>query len=185
MIGIPSQAEQYAYDSAKFAQAVADSGKVGAEVVLILNEDDSLRLRVGRQIGKMLEAGGLKVKIEELRTSAFVKRLKSGNYDLYLAQTKLSPKMDLSPFFAQKGSLNYGGLADAATYYLCMESLANIGNFYNLHETIMTNGRLCPILFRSYAVYTTRGLVADLPAARDNLFFYTLGRTLSDALITE
>ncbi len=177
-------AQRYCYDSAKFTQAVTDAGKTGAEVVLLLNSDDSLRLRAGRQIGKMLESCGLKVTTEEVNTNNFIKKLKAGEYDLYLAQTKLSANMDLSAFFTKKGSLNYGGLADTATYTLCLEALANSGNFYNLHERIMESGQLCPILFRSYAIYTTRGLVTDLDAARDNLFFYTLDRTLEDALLT-
>ena len=177
-------AQRYSYDSAKFTQAVTDAGKTGAEVVLLLNSDDSLRLRAGREIGKMLESCGLKVTTQEVNTKNFIKKLKAGEYDLYLAQTKLSANMDLSAFFAKKGSLNYGGLADTAAYTLCLEALANSGNFYNLHELIMEKGQLCPILFRSYAIYTTRGLVTDLDAARDNLFFYTLDRTLEDALLT-
>ena len=53
------------------------------------------------------------------------------------------------------------------------------------HNGILSlEGQLCPILLRSYAIYTTRGLVTDLDAARDNLFFYTLDRTLADALVT-
>jgi hypothetical protein len=110
-----------------------------------------------------------------------VEHLKWGSYDLYLAQTKLSPNMDLTAFFRQGGALNFGGLSDAATYAMAREALANRGNYYNLHEMIMEDGQLCPILIRSYAVYATRGLVTDLQPSRDNLFCYSLGRTLQDA----
>ena len=89
--------------------------------------------------------------------------------------------MDLSPFFSTSGALSYGGLGDLAMYNLCLQALENQGNYYTLHQTVMDEGYLCPILFRSYAVYATRGLVTDLQPARDNLFFYTIGRSLTDA----
>ena len=49
----------------------------------------------------------------------------------------------------------------------------------------MEDAQLCPILMRSYAICATRGLVTDLTPARDNLFFHTVGRTMSDALLTQ
>ena len=100
---------------------------------------------------------------------------------LYLGQTRLSPNMDLTPFFSASGGLHYGGMDDLATYNLCLQALENQGNYYTLHQTVMDEGYLCPILFRSYAVYATRGLLTNLQPARDNLFFYTIGKTMTDA----
>ena len=91
--------------------------------------------------------------------------------------------MDLSPFFSSSGSLSFGKISDAAIYALCKEALANHGNYYTLHQTVMNDGRLCPILFRSYAVYATRGLLTELTPARDNIFFYSLGKTMDSALL--
>lgn len=177
-------ASRYTYNKEKFTAALADAQMQEASITLLLNLDDSLRLRVGRRIGQMLTDCGLKVTLLELSTEQYVEHLKWGSYDLYLAQTKLSPNMDLSAFFRQGGALNFGGLSDAATYAMAREALANRGNYYNLHEMIMEDGQLCPILIRSYAVYATRGLVTNLQPSRDNLFCYSLGRTLDDAKVT-
>ena len=65
------------------------------------------------------------------------------------------------------------------------EALANSGNYYNLHEEIMEEGYLIPLLFRSYAIYATRGVLTTLAPARDHIFFYSTGRTLADADIAE
>jgi hypothetical protein len=73
-------------------------------------------------------------------------------------------------------------MADVAVYAMALEALANQGNFYNLHQLVMEDAQLCPILVRSYAVYATRGLVSNLSPSRDNLFCYDLGLTLSDIL---
>lgn len=175
-------AEHYGYSKPKFTAALTDAGLQGASVTLLLNSDDSLRLRVGRNIAKMLTDCGLSVTVLELNSQKFVEHLIWGEYDLYLGQTKLSANMDLTAFFRQNGSLSYGGLADATIYAIMQEALANSGNYYNLHELVMEDAQLCPILFRSYAVYATRGLVTDLSPTRDNVFYYSLGRTMEDAL---
>lgn len=179
-------AARYAYDGGEaLTQAVAQSAMVGKEIILLVNSDDSLRVRVAREIGKMLTASGLKVQLQELSTSKYQESLKFRTYDLYLGQTKLSNNMDLTHFFSSKGSLNYGKISDVAMYTLCTEALANHGNYYTLHKSVMDDGRLCPILFRSYAVYATRGLLTGLTPARDNVFYYSLGKTMENALIAE
>ena len=179
-------ASKYAYDGGeKFTQAVTDASKYNAEIVLLVNKDDSLRLRVARDIGAMLTSCGLKVTLSEKTTSAFRNALKKKEYDLYLGQTKLSPNMDLSAFFATKGALNYGGINDVALYTLCTEALANHGNYYTLNKSVMDDGRLCPVLFSSYAVYATRGLLTGLTPARDSVFYYSMGRSMENALISE
>ena len=179
-------AAKYAYDGGTaFTQAVTEASLSGTEIILLVNSDDSLRVRVAREIGKALTASGLKVQMQELPTSKYEQSLKLRTYDLYLGQTKLSNNMDLTAFFSSKGSLNYGKISDVAMYTLCTESLANHGNYYTLHKSVMDDGRICPILFRSYAIYAIRGLLTGLTPARDNVFYYSLGKTMENALITE
>ncbi len=178
-------AEGYGFDSAKFTQAVTDAGLRESPVILLVNKDDTKRLRVARDIGKMLANCGLLVEMKELNAGKYTECLQRKEYDLYVGQTKLSANMDLSPFFASNGALSYGTINDVSTYALCLQALANHGNYYTLHKTVMDDGRLCPVLVRSYAIYTTRGLLPELNPARDNIFYYSLGRTMEDALIKE
>lgn len=174
-------AAKYTYDAPRFAQAVTDASLDGQTVVFLVNSDDSLRLRVAREIAKMLESGGFQVEMKELGGSSYQYALRSRQFDIYLGQTKLSPNMDLSSFFATYGELSYGGVNDRAAYALCQQALANYGNYYSLHKTVMDNGLLCPILVRSYAVYTTRGVFTSFQPARENIFYYSLGKSMEDA----
>lgn len=179
-------ANQYPYEPMRLIQAVEEYRDTTLEeVILLVNSDDSIRHRVAAKISHDLSSCGLAVHVQALPTKDYLQALKKGEYDLYLGQTRLSPNMDLSAFFAPKGSLNAGGMSDVPTYSLCLEALANSGNYYNLHQKILEKGMLCPILFRSYAIYTQRGAFRGLTPARDNLFFYHLGRTIEEALITE
>ena len=130
----------------------------------------------------MLTAGGLQVKLLALGSSAFHETLNFGEYDLYLGMTQLSANMDLSQFFYTWGSQNYGGIADDALFAQALECLANSGNYHNFHRQVMESGAICPILFRSYAIYATRGVISDLQPARDAIFFYTTGKNTDDIL---
>lgn len=181
------QAEKYDYDGTgeTLKNAVSGANLVGSPVVLLVNRDDSLRVRVARDVGKALTEAGLTVQMLEVGGSTYRKHLKERTFDLCVGQTKLSPNMDLSAFFDKKGALNYGGISDVGLYSLCTEALANHGNYYTLYQNVMDDGRMCPILFSSYAVYATRGLLTDLSPARDSVFFYTLGKTMEQALIRQ
>ena len=180
-------ASRYAYDGgAALKQAYADAQLPPETVVkLLVNVDDSLRTRVARDIADQLRECGMTVEIVALDSENYRYYLRMGWFDLYLGQTKLSPNMDLTPFFHRNGATSWGGVDSVSLYTLCLDSLANHGNFYTLHQNVMDDGRLCPILFRSYAVYATRGLLTSLTPSRDNVFYYSLGRTMEKAQLKD
>ncbi len=172
--------EKFAYNPQLFTDAVTATTAETKEITLLLL-DDPMRLRVGTAIAQMLEACGLSVTVSRVGRDEYEETLRWGKYDLYLGETTLSANMDLTAFFASNGSLKFGGLSDEAINAMCQLALANQGNYYTLHKTVMEEGQLCPLLFRQYAIYTQRGVLYDLQPARDNLFYYDLGKTLSDA----
>ena len=178
-------AEKYTYQPDKFAQAVANAGKTGSPIVLLVNRDDPLRLNTAQAISEMLTAAGLVVTIPEVSGQDYRNQLEWGEFDLVLGQTKLSPTMDLTAFFGVDGSLNYGSITDVAAYAMSLEALADSGNYQSLHKLVMQDGRLCPILVRSYAVYGRRDCFPGLSPSRDNIFYYTLGKTMEAARVTE
>lgn len=180
-----SLAQRYGYAPELFAEAVAAANLTDTSVTILLNGDDVVRHRAGLAIADMLRAGGLKVSIIKSSAEDLEENLKYTEYDLYLGQTKLSANMDISAFFGTNTSLNYGGLADPALYQMSLDAMTNAGNFYKLHESVMEEGQLCPILFQSDAVFVQRGALPNLAPARDGVFHYSLGRTLEDALIKE
>ena len=143
-------AGRYSYDGgAALNTAVSDAAMVSKEIIFLVNSDDSLRVRVAKSIAQIFTKSGLVVKLTALPTEQFTQALQKGEYDIYLGQTKLSPNMDLSAFFHSGGSLCYGKMDDVAIYTMCTEALANYGNYYTLHQTVMNDGRLVPILMRS------------------------------------
>jgi len=179
----PSLAQKYSYDPLRFIEALGKIKMPKEPVKLLVNKDDSLRLRAARDIARMLTECGLETVTVEQETNKYLSDIRVGKYDLYLGQTRLSANMDLTPFFHPYGNISRNGVADADIYALCLDALENSGNFYNLHKAVADDGCIVPILFGNYAVYAARGLVTNLSPSRDCVFFYTLGRTDNDALI--
>ena len=175
-------ADRYNYNIDKFVEAVTNNYMAGAEVKFIVNKDDTMRVRVARHIAADLRKSGLNIVLEELSTKGYKESLKYHVYDLYLGQTKLSPNMDLTPFFRLYGSLSFGIINDSSIYAMCQQALANSGNYYNLHETIAEDGRIVPVLFQVHSVHATRGLLTTMAPARDNVFHYTVGKVMADVL---
>ena len=174
-------AAKFEYDPERFTEALEAISLPHDKLQLLVNSEDTLRLQVAREIAGSLTQLGLPTVTVEVGGSEFSDQVKKGEYDLYLGCTRLSANMDLSAFFASGGSLSYNGIADENLYSLCLEALENHGNYYTLYQKVAQDGRIVPLVFCSYAVYATRGLLSDLRPARDNVFFYTLGRTAEDA----
>lgn len=173
-------ADQYGYDAQLFRAAVQEAGLEGKTIYLLVNKADGRRTKVAQAVAGMLEECGLTVTVRAYSGTEYTKALKNGNYDLHLGQTMLSPNMDLSAFFSSDGTLNYGGMSDDDIYDLCQDALANSGNYTGLHQAVMEDAMLCPVAFLSYAVYVQPGLADDIAPARDCIFYYDLGKTLSE-----
>lgn len=174
-------AKNYEYDPVLFISELNSFGVVKGSLRLLVNKDDIVRLRVARTIAEMLTELGVPTETMEMDSSGFISSIKQGNYDLYLGQTRLSANMDLTPFFSRWGNMSYNGIYSEGIYELCLDALENHGNYYNLLKTVADDGRIIPILFSNYTVFASRGLMSDLAPSRDNVFFYTRGRTMEEA----
>ena len=178
-------ASQYGqYDPEKLTGAVAGRDFGENTVRLLVNSADAQRLTIARRIEAMLEECGIPVEVIDYTGEDYTYTLAIRNYDLHLGQTTLSPNMDLSAFFSSNGSLRYG-LTNTRLYALCLDALANRGNYYNLLKEIAEDGRLIPILFGTCAVYGKRGAASSLTPSRGNVFYYDLGLTAEEVQLPE
>ncbi len=181
-------ASNYGYDPMKFIDYLARYQiplKDGAQkkMVLLVNSDDSARVRIARKMAENLTELGLPTGTLECKGSNFKNVLVAGTYDIYLGMTRLSPNMDLTEFFRPYGEMGWGGLQHETLYSMCINALENNGNYYNLYQKLVQDGRVIPVMFGHYNVYAERGLLPDLAPSRDNVFYYSLGKTMEGTQI--
>ena len=149
---------------------------------ILVNSDDSARTRIARSIAETLTDLGLPTTTLECNGFTYREAVRAQNFDVYLGMTRLSPTMDLTEYFRPWGELGWGGLAHETLYSMCLNALENSGNFYNLYKKLGEDGRIIPVMFGYYAVYAQRGLMPTLNPARDNVFYYSLGKTMDSIL---
>lgn len=153
------------------------------ELRLLVNSADSARVRIARSIAGTLTDLGLTCTTMEYSGSAYEAALKNLNYDIYLGMTRLSANMDLTEFFRPWGEMSWGSLANETLYDMVKNALQDSGNYYNLYKKLAEDGRIVPVMFGYYAVYAQRGLMPDLSPSRDNVFYYSLGKTMEGILL--
>ena len=182
-----NMADKYHYDPMKFLELIGgwsplkDEDNQVRQLVLLVNTDDSARLRTARDIAETLTELGVPCGTLEYGNSSnptYEVVLRANNWDLVLGQTKLPPNYDLSEFFRPWGELNWGGITNNTLYSQCLLALDNSGNYYNLLKDVQETSSIIPILFGYNTVYAERGMFDNLTPARDNIFFYNLGKTM-------
>ena len=183
-------AKNFAYDPLKFISRLASYNiplENGAPktMKLLVNSDDSARVEIARTIAADLTEMGLPCTTDEYSTAGYQSQVNNYNFDIYLGMTRLSPTMDLSEFFRPWGEMSWGGLQHETLYDMCKNALDDRGNYYNLYQKLAEDGRIIPLMFGYYNVYAQRGLLPDLQPSRDNVFYYSLGKTMEGCEIEE
>lgn len=183
-------AAKYEYDDLKFIQAMnsfkipRDDKNKERTLRLLVNNDDSARLRIARTLAETLTEFGLPTETLEYGTNTYEALLNAKNYDIYLGVTRLPANYDLSEVYKPWGAIgSTGGMANETLYNMVQLSLEDEGTYYNMLKMVADDGRVIPLLFGYYAVYAKRGLLSDLTPARDNVFCYTLGKTMDGCRI--
>ena len=134
---------------------------------LIVNAGSSQRVEAANLIADSLNELGFSITVEAMDSSDFREALRYGNYDLYYGEVRLSPNFDLGCFFREHSLGSYGGMTNSTMLTLCAAMLENSGNAYDLHKRVLEQGYLCPLLFKTYALYTARGATDGLSPAVD------------------
>ena len=134
---------------------------VPVEGTMLVCSSSYIRVQAANEVARMLNELGFNITVKSMEYTEYKQALLLGEFDLYYGEVRLSPNFDLSPFFGATGTLNYGELSDSTMMNLCSMALVNSGNTYNLYKRVCERGYITPILFKSYALYTTRGAVTE------------------------
>ena len=175
-------ADQFSYDSLKFIgrlgsyRVPTDDKGVRDNLVILVNANDSARVRIARTLAEDLTNMGLPA--ATLEAKSFKDVYYAQTWDIYLGMTRMSANFDLTEFFRPYGEMGKGGLSHETLYNMTKNALENSGNYYNLYQKLAEDGRIIPLMFGYYTVYAQRGLMPDLAPARDNVFYYSLGKTM-------
>ena len=178
-------AASYTYDPGSFQACLSSSGiwpDPAQPLRFIVSDVSARRVSVANLIAEELQSLGLYTEVVVCTEEEFQFNLINGNFDMYLAEIRLPPNFDLRCFFKLYSTADYGGTGGDSALQLCNQALENSGNYYDLFRTVMNRGLLCPILFKTNAFYTTRGVMKAHTTTLSNLFAELPAQTLADIL---
>ena len=101
--------------------------------------------------------------------------LERGDFDLYLAEVRLTADFDLTQLVGTRGGLNYGGWSDPSTDGLLSAFRAAGAELRSsaaasLCSHLIQNAPIVPICFKNGSVLTQWGRLSGLDPVRDNVF---------------
>lgn len=184
----PQLAENYDYAPASFMEALSLSGVLTSEeyqnhvgIFLVCSEDQT-RVEGANYLCDVLRSYGLNLKVNVVDRDDYEDALEDGDFDLYYGETRLTATFDLSEFFEENGSLCFGSIDNDSLESLCDKALENSGSYVELCSQVMKKAPICPVVFKSYAVNVTRGVISNMYPAVDFVFHnYDYARDLADA----
>ena len=181
-------ADGYAFNLDDFQSLMAASGvspDPADPVLLIVSANNDRRVETANFIADQLNELGIFTEVSPLEPAQFLNALYVGAFDIYLADIRLAPTLDLDGFFYSGSGSCYGGMESSNMRELCRGAMENSGNYYDLHREVMRRGMLCPIFFKSYALYATRGVIGSHTPSVSNLFISETGVTVADIMSDE
>lgn len=177
-------ASQVSYDALAAAGALEEAGcklaedgkrysnKRAVSLTLLVNSDNAYKERLAQAIATQLGSVGLSVEVRSLSWEEYKKALNRGDFDLYLAEYRMTGDMDPGALITQGSGLCFGGFRSGeltqALELARTEGGDRYGEFYNLWAQESPQAVLC---FKNSAVLTQWGSLSALQPTQGNLFY--------------
>jgi len=180
-------AGRLAYSSQALAQALAGAGwsqtdgswRRGRETLalrFVVPGENTDRISAAEQLAKNLTDEGVSVELKKLSWEDYTAVLARGDFDLYLAEVRLTGDFDLTALLAPTGALNYGGYQDASAAGLLSAFRAADGAARGqaagaLYEYLAQEPPFAVICFKNWSLLTQWRLLTGLTPTQQNVFY--------------
>ena len=171
-LGKQSSVFETTADLAAAKQAISLSEYKEKDLKLdILVNKNSERVAAAKLIKQQLEAAGFKVTINREKSNRYRYLVKSGQFDLYIGETRVPNDMNMRSFFSEGGSTRYGiklsksKTAKAYKRYLAGDS--EIGDFV---LSFSQEVPFVPLLYRQGMICYSKSLQGDMQGYAENYF---------------
>lgn len=159
-------------DTATAKQTILQTGydAKALKLSILVNKNDN-KTAAANLIKTQLNAAGFNASVEQTTDANFQKRVKSGNFDLYVGEVKLSDDMCLNPFLTEKGGVCFGIDLKALTcddlYYKYLNSEEELGKFMLAFYDEMP---YIPLLYKKGLICYSKAMSGDMQGYKGNFF---------------
>ena len=168
-------AQELEYAPQEAAQLLEAAGKVGS-LTFVAPSDNAARAATAQHLADGLTELGLQVELQLLPWDKYTAALEKGDFDLYLAEVRLTADFDLTALITAGGSLNYGGYADAEAAQLLQSYRASSGqgrdlSALRLYERLAEEPPFAVLCFKNWSVLTQWSRISNLTPTQQNVFY--------------
>ncbi len=150
---------------------------------LVCNESNSFIRNTANEVASALKSLNINVTVQFLSSEKLKSTVKSGLYDLYIAEIKLPSTMDLSAFFSYGGDASSGIIFDNCTsdeaYFSYKKGETGIDEFITAFNKDMP---FIPLVYRNGRFLYTRRIISELTATEGFLYSDIYKWTFSDMI---
>ena len=151
-------------------------GRQSLSLRFVAPVDNPIRVSAAEHLAAGLTDLGIQVDLQLLAWDDYVAALEGGNFDLYLAEVRLTADFDLTALITAGGSLNYGGYADTQAAQLLQEYRAAVvqgreTSGLRLYERLAEEPPFAVLCFKNWSVLTQWNRVSGLTPTQQNVFY--------------
>ena len=149
---------------------VRHMGKRPLALNLLVNSDNSFKVKLAESIAGDLEAIGAQVTVTALPWEGYKTALTNGDFDLYLGETRLTGDFDLTGFFTAGSGLCYGGAPDKELAEILAAARVS-GEWRDFYQRFAQEPPFVTLCFKTGTVLTQWGQVSGLEPTQGDLFY--------------
>lgn len=139
------------------------------QVSLLVNKDNAFKLETAQFIQSCLTSIGFDVLLKDYSEEYYTEALELGSYDMYIGEIRLSPNMNLSPFFGEQGLFGIDPLcSSAARYTQLLSGGCELMDFIN---TFNEDLPFIPLCYRNAAASYTNAMQGDFACCDGDVFY--------------
>ncbi|MFR6395310.1 MAG: hypothetical protein ACLUNQ_09710 [Oscillospiraceae bacterium] len=146
-------------------------------VTLLVNSENAHKQSAAAKIAAALSTSALRVTVEAVPWSDFVSRLKSGRFDLYYGEYKMTADWDLTDLLSTSGANNYGRFnerrfrrpAHCRAQRHRRQAHRRFGQA--VRGLLPADAHIAPICFARSSILTTSGAIEGLTPSLTDPFY--------------
>jgi peptide/nickel transport system substrate-binding protein len=159
-----------------FLEYEKDGEYIELSLKFIVNEESQYKVLAAQHVTESLNSLGLNVELEQLPWDEYLYALATGDFDMYYAEARVPADFDVSAFFTEEGSLNYGGMTDENLVSLISDFLA-ASTEEEISETALTlcnsvysSSYLIPVVYTKESVISHWGTLENMTYSQSGVF---------------
>ena len=141
-----------------------------ATFTLLVNQENSVRTAAARYAASCFAKAGVTVTVKAVSFSDYNTLIKSGNFDMYIGETKLSNDMDISPFLASGGAAAYAAVSNSSSLAAFNAWRSGSKDIKSVASAFAAEMPFIPLCYRMGSTSYTSGL-SGVTATDGDIFY--------------